>query len=299
MVKERNAAERLVRMVRRRTLQVLRAKVDLGDLHEGVGRTLDKTLDFIPLDAKLLMRQGQERSKHLNRQLAWTLAFVAGALNAGGFLAVHAYTSHVTGAVSRLADDLALGNTELALGALGILLSFALGAFFAGLLINLGKRRRFRSHYALSLAIEGGLLLLFGLSGYQLGQHRGLFLPLTVALLSFIMGMHNTVVTTISNAEVRTTHMTGIVTDLGVELSRLVYVNRSRRKGVDRVRANRDRLKLHGLILVSFFVGGLAGAITFKHIGFKMTVVFAVVLFVLALRPILYDLRVRARLLRR
>jgi uncharacterized membrane protein YoaK (UPF0700 family) len=146
--------------------------------------------------------------------------------------------------------------------------------------------------------IEAGLLLVFGFTGSQLNQRVEFYLPVTVILLSYIMGMHNAVVTTISSAEVRTTHMTGIVTDIGTELSRLVYRNRSVRKGVDPVLANRDRLKLHGLILVAFFAGGLAGAIGFKHVGFKMTIIYAVFLFVLAWRPIVRDLRARWRLQR-
>ncbi len=224
---------------------------------------------------------------------------MAGAINAGGFLAVRTYTSHVTGAVSRMADEWALGHADLALGALGILLSFLSGAFVAGTLINLGRRRRFRSHYALSLMIEAGLLLVFGFSGYRLTQRQEFYLPATVILLSFIMGMHNAVVTTISNAEVRTTHMTGIVTDLGTELSRLLYVNRTKRKGVDPVLANRDKLKLHGLILASFFLGGAVGALGFKHIGYKVTLFFAAFMFFLAWRPVLHDLRVRLRLAKR
>lgn len=292
-------ARKLVRIAGKRTLRLLRGQLLPAGLQHELGRTLDRTLDLLPLDAKLLLEPHGERGKRLNRQLAWSLAFVAGAINAGGFLAVKAYTSHVTGAVSRLADEFALGDPTLALGALGIVLSFLLGAFTAGLLISLGRRRRFRSHYALSLMIEAGLLLLFGFTGYKLNQRVEFYLPVTVILLSYIMGMHNAVVTTISSAEVRTTHMTGIVTDIGVELSRLVYRNRTPRKGVDPILANRDRLKLHGLILVAFFTGGIAGALGFKFVGFKMTVIYAVFLMVLAWRPIAHDLRARLRLQRK
>jgi len=136
------------------------------------------------------------------------------------------------------------------------------------------------------------------LMGYRLNELHRLFVPLTVALLSFIMGMHNSVVTTISAAEVRTTHMTGIVTDIGLELGRLLYFNRDRSRKMKEILANRNKLKLHSLILVSFFGGGLVGALSFRHIGFKMTVPLAAFLFFLALRPIMHDLRVRIRLLR-
>jgi len=49
------------------------------------------------------------------------------------------------------------------------------------------------------------------------------FVPLTVMLLRFMMGLQNAVHTKISKAEIRTTH----ITDLGIELGKLLYVNRS------------------------------------------------------------------------
>lgn len=265
-------------------------------LRAWVARIFETTLRLMPLDAALLTNH-KARNKHLNRQLAWSLAFVAGAVNAGGFLAVKLYTSHVTGAVAKISDELVVGDIAVALEGVGIVCSFALGAFFSTLLVSYGRRHRFKSHYALSLMIEAGLMVVFGLIGSSLNAIHGLFVPFTVMLLSFMMGMHNSMVTTISNAEVRTSHMTGIVTDLGIELSRLFYVNRSRHRKMQPIKANRDKLKLHGLILAAFFSGGLMGAVTFKHVGFKMSLFLAAFLVFLAIRPIVHDLRVRWRFL--
>jgi len=223
---------------------------------------------------------------------------VAGAVNAGGFLAVQAYTSHISGTVSRIGDELALGHRTLALGAVATVVCFCAGAVCASLLISYGKRHRFQSHYALSLLIEAVLLVIFGIMGYKLQSVQRFFLPGTVVLLSFMMGMHNSVVTAISSAEVRTTHMTGIVTDIGIELGRALYIDVAKNRRVERVKANWDKLKLHALILGSFFIGGLVGAIGFKRIGFKVTLLLAAFLAFLAIRPIVYDLKVRWRLLR-
>lgn len=288
----------IIRIVRRRARKVLQTELGFPEIQRGLRRTLDNTLNLMPLDSRLLLKHGAARSKHLNRQLAWSMAFIAGAVNAGGFLAVQSYTSHATGNVSRMADELALGHKAVALAALSTVLFFCLGAFSSGLLVSLGRRRRFRSHYALSLMIEAGLLLLFGLMGSRLQQMHRFFLPVTVILLSFIMGMHNSVVTIISNAEVRTTHVTGIVTDLGLELSRLIYFNVDNQRRNKRITANRDKLKLYILILASFFSGGVVGAISFKHVGYKMTVILAAFLFLLAWRPVFRDLKLRFRLIR-
>lgn len=292
---------RLLHLAGRHTFRLFKRVVEVQFIQKGLentlGKTIDTTLELMPLDGRLLMHH-KNRSQRLNRQLAWSLAFVAGAVNAGGFLAVHAYTSHVSGSVSKAADALTLGNQDVALAALSSVACFAAGAFFSSLLISFGRRHRFRSHYALSLALEAGLLLVFGFMGSQLqGMHR-FALPVTIVLLAFIMGMHNSVVTTISSAEVRTTHMTGIVTDIGLELGKLLYYNRDRNPKAKVILANRDRLFLHSLILAAFFGGGIVGALSFKHIGFKMTVPLAAFLFFLALRPIWYDVKVRLRLMR-
>jgi uncharacterized membrane protein YoaK (UPF0700 family) len=274
----------------------MRGQVPLSAIPRQLGRTLDLTLKLMPLSSHLLMNHNA-RNKILDRQLAWSLAFVAGAVNAGGFLMVQTYTSHVSGTVSRAADEWALGHPVAAMAAISAIVCFGLGASTTALLVSLGRRHRFKSHYAFALALEGVLLLVFGMLGNNLEHVHRFKLPMTVVLLSFMMGMQNAIVTTISNAEVRTTHMTGIVTDLGIELSRLFYFNVNRNKKVKQIIANRDKIKLHGLILVSFFGGGFLGALAFKHIGFKMTIPLAGFLFLLALRPLIYDARVRWKLM--
>ena len=169
---------------------------------------------------------GQVRTAGANRRLGVALAFIAGATNAGAFLAVQQYTSHMTGMVSSMADSLVLGNLPLAASAFGALLSFLVGAATSAILVNLAKRRGLKSQFALPLLLEAVLLLLFGLIGAWLATIQGLFVPATVMLLCFIMGLQNALITKISRAEIRTTHVTGLVTDIGIELGKLVYWNR-------------------------------------------------------------------------
>lgn len=103
----------------------------------------------------------KKRTEFANRHLARYLAFVAGAANAGGLLAVHQYTSHMSGIVSAIADNVATGSLTLALDRLAAVTSFLAGAF-APLLIRWGNRRKLYSQYALPLLVEGLLLLIFG-----------------------------------------------------------------------------------------------------------------------------------------
>lgn len=229
-----------------------------------------------------------ERSLRRDRALGATLAFVAGATNAGGYLAVGQYTSHMTGIVSALADDLVLGNVVLAIAALGALIAFVTGAMTTAVAVNWARRHQLRSRYAIPLLLEAALLIVFGLLGGVLASYTTFVAPLTVLLLCFLMGLQNAVITKVSKAEIRTTHVTGLVTDIGIELGRLVYVNRSALG--DPVRANRERLAVHLLLFACFLGGGLMGAAGFKTIGYVATLPLAAILAVVALKPLAADL---------
>ena len=234
---------------------------------------------------------GHVRTAHANRQLGLALTFVAGAINAGGFLAVGQYTSHMTGIVSSMADHLALGTVSVALTGLAALLAFVVGAACSAVLVHYSRQRHMHSEYALPLMLEASLLLCFGLLGAQLTVVDALFVSLTVILLAFIMGLQNALMTALSNAEIRTTHITGIVTDIGIELGKLVYPNREDGAAGDMVRANRPRLRWLCLLVLCFFVGGVAGALGFKHLGYIATVPLALVLLFLASVPVVDDLQ--------
>jgi uncharacterized membrane protein YoaK (UPF0700 family) len=230
-----------------------------------------------------------QRTPQNNVRLGVTLSFVAGATNAGGFLAVGQYTSHMTGVLSSVADSVVLGQLALAGVGLASLMAFLFGAMTTAWMVNWGLRRQLQSAYGRPLLLEAALLLVFGLFGTGINFFAGLFVPLTVLVLCFIMGLQNAVITKISHSEIRTTHITGLLTDLGIELGKLFYVNRLTRDSL--VKGNRKKIRLHASLIGSFFLGGLAGALGFKHIGFISTVPLAIFLLLLVGRPVLNDAR--------
>ncbi len=229
------------------------------------------------------------RTLQTNTRLGAVLAFVAGAANAGGFLAVGSYTSHMTGVVSSLADHLVLGELVLATASLGALGAFLLGAMTTAWLVNWGLREKLTSAYGLPLLLESVLLLIFGVFGAVISLWSQFFVPLTVLLLCFMMGLQNAVVTKISKAEIRTTHVTGLVTDLGIELGKLLYINRTQLSPTEPVRANRQKLRLHLILVSSFFIGAVCGALGFKFLGYVTTVPLALTLLLLVWRPVARD----------
>ncbi|WP_245703855.1 YoaK family protein [Oryzisolibacter propanilivorax] len=232
----------------------------------------------------------RHRTRATNHTLGLMLAFNAGAMNAGGFMAVHMYTSHMTGFLATLADSLVIGEFALVLAAIGALWAFMSGAGTTAILVNWARQQHLGGAYALPLLLEAVLMLLFGLLGAALQQWPTPFaVPLTVLLLAFMMGLQNAVVTKMSSAQIRTTHMTGVVTDLGIELGKMLYWNRAGTPRAARVRANRQRVRLFASLLLLFTGGGVVGAAGFQTFGFVWVVPQAALLLALSLPPLLAD----------
>lgn len=224
--------------------------------------------------------------------LATVLAFVAGAINAGGLLAIGQYTSHMTGIVSAIADNLVLGVFGAVGAGVVALLAFTAGAACSAILINWGRRNFRTRQYAYPLALEAVLLLAFGALGSASGVVPQL-IGLAAPLLCFIMGLQNATISKLSGSRIRTTHVTGMVTDIGIEIGKALYWNRDLSVPEPlRVKADRKKLGTLARILGMFLLGGIVGALGFAHVGYVSTVPFAALLLVLAV-PQFSDLRRR------
>lgn len=207
------------------------------------------------------------------------LAFVAGAMNAGGFLAVGRYTSHMTGVVSSIADDLALGLFGLVGAGLALLFAFLCGAASSAILINWARRHARRQQYAYPLAFESGLLIAFAGLGTL---NSAAVAPATAILLCYVMGLQNATITKISGARIRTTHLTGMVTDMGIELGKLAYLGMARLLSHPPIPVDRRKLAILLPIVSMFFFGGLVGALGFKHLGHAFALPIAALLLAVA-----------------
>ncbi|MBR9762915.1 MAG: DUF1275 domain-containing protein [Rhodobacteraceae bacterium] len=206
----------------------------------------------------MLIRVGEERTGAIDYSLAAILSSIAGALNAVGFLVAGSFTANMTGNISAFADELAQGGTGAALAFLGLVLAFICGAAGAALMIHAGERRGLRSVYALAIVAEALLVLALGL---VLGARPDAAQQaLLVGGLSFVMGLQNAVTSMISRSRVRTTHVSGMATDIGIEIATLLAAPEARQRAL-------PQLRLHGLTLVAFAGGGVLGALLFGWIG--------------------------------
>ncbi|RVV97299.1 DUF1275 domain-containing protein [Mesobaculum littorinae] len=213
----------------------------------------------------MLIREGQDRSGSIDLRLAVWLALAAGAVNAAGFRSLGHFSANMTGNVSTMSDMLALGRVATAMGFLALLVAFVCGALFCGLIVRAGARQGIGGIYALAILIEAALLVPLAMVDL-VASGAGSGWTLVIGL-SFLMGLQNATTTGISEARVRTSHVSGIATDIGLELAELV-IRDPRRPDP------RPRLVLHGATLLAFFGGGVAGVWGYERIG---AVVFLVV----------------------
>jgi uncharacterized membrane protein YoaK (UPF0700 family) len=213
--------------------------------------------------------------------LATVLAGVAGAVNAGGFFVVGQYTSHMTGYLSQVADNLVTGNTVIVVKSALAIFAFIVGAGVSAILVNWARLHRLHKQYALPIAAQGCTLFLFSLA-----QFGGNHIP-TLALLMvlcFLMGMQNATITKLSKARIRTTHATGMITDIGIELGKAVFGRFSRQAGV---KADRRKLTILLRLVLSFLLGGIIGAIGFASVGFIFAMPLSLVLLSLSLPTVM------------
>lgn len=214
------------------------------------------------------MLSGETLSKYTPRNLAiwWTLAFQAGAINVGGYLACHRFVTHTTGFATLFGTDLARGEVAGAFGMLSVPLFFVAGAMVSALLVDRRKLRKQQPRYATALFLIVSILLLIT-GGGQLGHFGTFGEPLLLArdyallaMLAFVSGVQNAMITSMSGSVLRTTHLTGLTTDLAIGLVRL-FSNEHKHSRLQERQATTMRLG----IIVFFVLGSSAAAWIFLH----------------------------------
>lgn len=159
-------------------------------------------------------------------RLAVTLAWVAGYTNILTLLTCGTVTAHVSGTTSSLGREVFSGTWGAARFAAFLLACFFTGAGASGFCTELGRRRAWESIFVLPMVIEAVLLALFAVLLRLLGPPISQTVPLEfvmIGLASAAMGLQNATITQISRGQVRTTHVTGVLTDLGHEFVQLCW----------------------------------------------------------------------------
>lgn len=233
----------------------------------------------------MFRHQGIGRTYAHNLKIASLLSFVAGLVNVVGFISISRLTTNVTGHFAFFVKDIL--DLDFFDGFVLFLFVFAffLGSFFSSMLVELTSKKTDRNVYVFPVAIEIVILAFLAFEGAYLLSAS----PNVIALLLlFAMGLQNSLVTQISNAVVRTTHLTGLFTDLGIEVSQLFFYKEPGQR--NKLVAN---IRLRFTIIVFFFVGGITGGLLYQYAHFYTLLLPALLLFV----GLIYDM-LKLKLLR-
>lgn len=219
----------------------------------------------------MFRHKGQKRTFKHNFKLAILLSTTAGIVNVAGFISFAIYTTNVTGHVANFAKELSEGNFYFAT-IIGLwMVLFLLGAFFSSLLIDLIEKRNTRYSHTAPLFIEALILLSVGYSG-QNQVHSLARDHFLAGSLLFAMGMQNAMVSMVSGFVVRTTHLTGLFTDLGIEISRVFFISKDERKELNK------KILLHSSIVIMFIAGGILAGFSYKYLTYKIFIIAAFIL---------------------
>ena len=210
----------------------------------------------------MFRHQGKSRTLKHNLRIATILSFVAGIVNVTGFLAYSQLTTNVTGHFELFISDVA--NFEFWKGTIYFLyiFSFLFGSFFSSFLIEKFKENKKLNVFVFPTIIECLILTSIAILGNTVEIKQPDFI---ICALLFAMGLQNSLVTKISDAVVRTTHLTGLFTDLGIELSQLFFpTHHPNRQHI------KSTIKLRVFIICFFFLGGLIGGFLYSRINLKL-----------------------------
>lgn len=227
----------------------------------------------------MLIKLKKERTHREDRRLALWLATSAGLLNAIALGAFGFFPSHMTGNTSQLSSEVSSTDLSDIIFFSSIILSFVTGAIAARLIVLWGIIHNIRLVFCQILFVEG--LFLSGVSFYEMYFHAMSSNREIVLFLCGLMGIHNSTSTQLSGGRVRSTHITGTLTDAGISLAS-VAVAMLRRDYSKNTSAQKSQLLTHLTTLFSFITGGIAGLLLFRWIGFNAMLAIGLTLVVVA-----------------
>jgi uncharacterized membrane protein YoaK (UPF0700 family) len=220
---------------------------------------------------------GQSRTQKHNIRLAALLCLTAGFVNVAGFLAFSVLTTNVTGHVALFAEKLVQEDFATA-RVVGLwMFMFLFGAFLSSFIVNNIFHNR---QYSYVVPIVAEIMILSIVASY--GNHYNRTVGETeffAGSLLFAMGMQNALVSMVSGSVVRTTHLTGMFTDLGIELAAVM-----RNDATDKEKI-REQIKLRLIIITFFIFGGILGGYLFGLLKYYTFFITALILVV----DLLYD----------
>lgn len=227
----------------------------------------------------MLIKKKRVRSHTEDRYLALVLATTAGILNAMALGAFGFFPSHMTGNASQISSEVSTSDLHSLLFLAVLITAFVIGCTTARFAVFAGQQRKIRTIYCLIILFEG--MALTAASVFETVFYSPSYNGEVLVLLGFLMGVHNSTSTQLSNGRVRSTHVTGTLTDAGIAFGSYLTSFISREDASNR-RFYQKQLHTHLTTIFSFLSGCIAGLLLFKSFGFNAMIVLGVALMIIA-----------------
>lgn len=212
----------------------------------------------------MLRKYSHTRTLSDNIKLGVLTAFTAGMVNVASFLIFLSFSSNVTGYFAIFAAEIVRGNFYQVFVVLGWILLFFFGSFTSNMIvIHFNNRNKYVAH-SIPIVLEIVCLLIVGVYGQFFYQETLKETELLLSLMLFAMGLQNGLTASISNFAVKTTHLTGATTDLGILFS--MFTKKEFRQNQEMI----DKAKLIVSITLSYVAGAIVAGLIYKHVQFRL-----------------------------
>lgn len=220
-----------------------------------------------------------QRSLKKNLMLASSTASVAGMTNVVGVMAFLSFVSNITGHVATLAGKITEQNMAEVYTVAYWLFMFFFGAFVSNFIVRSFDYKS--TYFAHGMPIVLEIVILLGVAVYGNDVYNGSEFQreATTGAVLFCMGLQNGLVSRISGGLIKTSHLTGMVTDLASELSELVHPH------AETTNILKEKIYIRLTVIGFFIVGGILGGLLFNLIGMATFFVIPLVLITI----LLYD----------
>lgn len=228
-----------------------------------------------------MLRQSKEdRTLKENLMLASSTAFTAGMTNVAGLLAFLSFTANITGHFANLAKHIVEQNyREIAVFFIWVMLFF-LGAFISSFIVRSYKHISYYKAHSIPIVLEGIVILFVAVYGHHFYEETKIEREIVIGCIIFAMGLQNSLVSTVSGGLIKSSHLTGLFTDLGGDVAEWYHPKESNTDAL------RNRILVRLTILSFYLIGAVAGGVLFDLFDFAVFYAVPVIL----LTILYYDL---------
>ena len=155
------------------------------------------------MEKQTLISDGSVR---IQEKLAIFLAFIAGYTDATGLIEWKTYVSFMSGNTTQLGTALFSEKYSIIISSVTVISFFLIG-IYTGTCLSLWKKCRIKN---MTFYIVSGIMIFYSITDY----YEHIAKVASIAIISFSMGLMNTIVTSVGNQKINTDFVTGTLNSL-------------------------------------------------------------------------------------